>query len=104
MYDEEEITREQFIRMINLDSKQLANVLGADQAADLMTVTVGDTLDIRVSSLPVEEADDEFVMVERKIGSKRARSVFGKRAEEKREKQSTAKPKGKRSIKVRGQK
>lgn len=97
-YENEEITREQFLRLMKVDPKQLANVFGADQAADLTMTTVGDTLDIRVSSLDVENEDDEFVMVERNVQKKQKRSVFGKR---KQEAKTAVERKPKRSIKVR---
>ena len=96
-FEEGEITREAFLRIMKVDPKQLANVFGADQAADLTMTTVGDKLDIRVESLPVEREDDTFIMVERNIKTKQKRSVFGKRKEE----TAVAVKKSKRSIKVR---
>lgn len=82
---------------MKVDPKQLANVFGADQAADLTMTTIGDTMDLRISSLPVENEDDEYVMVERNVRKKEKRSVFGKRKDE----QATTSRKAKRAIKVR---
>jgi hypothetical protein len=96
-FEEGEITREAFLRIMKVDQKQLANVFGADQAAELTITSVGDTLDIRISSLDVEHEDDEFVMVERKVKTKKGRSVFGRRKEEK----EVVTRKVKRAIKVR---
>ena len=96
-FEEGEITREAFLRIMKVDPTQLKNVFGADQAADLTMTTVGDKLDIRMESLPVENEDDEFIMVERNIKTKQKRSVFGKRKEEK----EIVTRKVKRAIKVR---
>lgn len=96
-YESEEITREQLLRIMKVDPKQLANVFGADQATDLTMTTVGDKMDIRVSSLDVEHEDDEFVMVERNIQKKKKRSVFGQRKEQA---QTQPARKTKRAVKV----
>ena len=98
LYDDEDITREQFLQLMKIDPKQLGNVLGGDVAADLSTTTLGDKLDVRISELPVEHDDDEFIMVERNVRKKKKRSVFGKRADAKTQ---AAQPKRRIKIKSR---
>lgn len=81
MYDKEEITREQFLRMLSIKASEAKNVLGADVVADLEVKTVGDKLDVRIDTLPVEQEKDEFVAVVRLVRKKIKRSVFGQSAE-----------------------
>jgi ribosomal protein S20 len=105
MYEKKEITREQLLRMVFISRSEAKNVLGADMVADLEVTTVGDKLDIRIENLPVEQAEDEYVAVQRNVRKKIKRSVFGKAAaaaKEAPQQQSIASPK--RRIKTRGTK
>lgn len=97
-YDDEEISREQFLRMIKVDKKEAGNVLGGDEVADLTRTIVGKTVDIRVSSLPVDNADDEYIGIKRNIKTRRPRIKFGGS-----DKAKIKTPKGriKRRVKVR---
>lgn len=61
MVEDGEITMAQFLSMLKVDAKAAANVLGGDVVADATTTKVGNKADIRVDTLPVENADDEFV-------------------------------------------
>lgn len=98
LYEDGEITREQLLRMIKIDAKEAKNILGADQVADLEVKSVGDKLDIRMESLPVEQAEEEFVAVRRLVRKKVKRSVFGKEREAR--KQPVAETKPGRKIKI----
>lgn len=77
MLEDGEITREQFLRIFSVDAKEAKNILGGDQVADLEVRTVGDKLDIRTTSLPVEHAEDEFIMVASVVKRNIKRRVFG---------------------------
>ena len=99
MYEKKQITREQFLRMMKIDSKEAKNVLGADVVADLEVKTVGDKLDVRVEALPVENAKDEYVAVRRLVRKKIKRSVFGKERDAK--DAAAVAPSAGRKIKVR---
>lgn len=102
MYDDGKITREQMLRLFNVDRAEAKKILGADVVADLETTTVGDKLDIRLKTLPVEEHDQEFIAVNRNVRVKTKRSVFGKEAELRERKKQPEAPKPlKRKIKVR---
>lgn len=81
MYENKEITREQFLRMVSISKSEAKNVLGADVVADLEVTTVGDKIDVRIDTLPVEQQADEFVAVRRLVRKKIKRSVFGQTAE-----------------------
>lgn len=96
MYEDEEISRESFLDMIKPDAKVVATKLGADLAADLITKDVGSTLDLRLTELPVEQAKDEYVNVERIVKTRRRLSKEGATR-----KQLAGKPKIGRRIKVR---
>lgn len=98
LYENEEITREQFLRMVNIDKTQAKNVLGGDQVAELTVKEIGNNVDVRIKQLPIEQIDDEYVEVKRKVKPKRKRSVFGRKAEAAR--QPAAEKKPKRGIKV----
>lgn len=107
MYDKEEITREQFLRMMSISKSDAKNVLGADVVADLEVTSVGDKMDVRIDPLKVENQDDEFVAVRRLVRKKVKRSVFGQSADTRKtaeaQKQSIAST-GKRRIKTRNTK
>ncbi len=81
MFEKEEITREQFLRLISISKSEAKNVLGADMVADLEVTSVGDKLDVRMEALAVEAKDDEYVSVQRVVRKKIKRSVFGQAAE-----------------------
>jgi len=100
MYENKEITREQFVRMLKIDMSQAKNVLGGDQVADLEVTSIGDKPDIRISSLPVEQHDDEYIVVERRVRKKVKRSVLGQAIED-RDKPEETQAKAKRRIKIR---
>lgn len=67
MYEDEEITRDQLVRLLNVDRTQAKNILGGDVVADIEVKEVGKTVDIRVSETPIDEIDEEFVGVARKV-------------------------------------
>jgi hypothetical protein len=99
MYENEEITRENFLKMINIDKVAAANALGGDVIADLTETVIGKKVDIRVLSLPVEHEDDEYVAIIRKVRSRvKPRKKFGKDAPTKVSENTRAKPR--RKIKV----
>lgn len=77
MFEDGEITREQFLRIFKVDAKEAKNVLGGDQVADLEVKTVGDKLDVRIEALPVENQQDEFIVVASVVKTKKKRKVFG---------------------------
>ena len=97
LYDNEEITREQFLRMINIDKTQAKNVLGGDLVAELTVTETGKTVDVRIRQLPIEHLDDEYVEVKRAVKMRRKRSVFGRMAATER---TTVENKVKRGIKI----
>lgn len=94
MYEDEEITREQYLSMITVNKKPASTVLGGDLVAQHTIETVGDKADIRMEALPVEQEDEEFVYEKDKAKTKR--KTFGKNKVKAGEK---AKPR--RRIKVR---
>lgn len=77
MLEDGEITREQFLRIFNVNAKEAKNILGGDQVADLEVKTVGDKLDVRIDTLPVENHDDEFIAVASVVKRNVKRKVFG---------------------------
>jgi len=93
MYDNEEISREDFVKMINVDKTQAKNVLGGDIVASMEYEQIGKTADIRLENTPIENIDDEFVIVATKIRSRVKRKTFGP-------KKSEATGKVRRKIKV----
>ena len=103
MYDDGDITREQFLRMLSITRSEAKNVLGADVVADLETTSVGSKLDVRISTLPVEQHEDEFVGIERVVRKKIKRRIFGS-GEQRAAATGTVKPliRSKRKIKTRG--
>ena len=81
LYEKGEVTRDQFLRMISIQRSEAKNVLGADVVADLEVTTVGDKMDVRIESLPVENVDDEYIAIRRLVRKKIKRSVFGQAEE-----------------------
>lgn len=78
LYEKNEITREQFLRMVNIAVAEAKNVIGGDQVADFTVEVPGTTVDIRLADLPVENLDDEFVMANHAPKSRtKRRKVFG---------------------------
>ena len=77
LYEAKEISREQFINMIVINAPTAKNVLGGDQVADFTKTVVGNKVDVRMSALPVENHEDEFVMSAHKVRKKIKRRVFG---------------------------
>ncbi len=76
-----QITEDQFLRMLKIDTGEAGKILGADVVADVTVKTVGSKLDIRVTDLPVENKSDNFIAVERKVRAKVERARFGKTPE-----------------------
>jgi len=103
MFLNEEISREQYLRMINVSASEAKNVLGGDQVANLETTKVGNKVDVRVETLPVEFADDEFIGIKAIAPAKaKRRRVFGSgNAKVTAETQQTSR---KRLIKFKGKK
>lgn len=99
LFEGGDITREQFLRMIKIGVTEAKNVLGGDQVADFTVTEVGNKVDIRLSSLPVEHEDDEFVMANQKIKRKIKRRVFGGTSKPK-ERGTVAPVRGKRKIRT----
>lgn len=102
MYEKGEISKEKFLQMISISRSEAKNILGADVVADLEVTTVGNKMDVRIESLPIENVDDEFVAIVRTVRKKIKRSVFGKAAAER---EASTQPKqsiasGKRRIKT----
>lgn len=77
LYEEGDISREQFLNMVSINAPAAKNVLGGDQVADFTKTVVGNKVDVRMSALPVEQHDDEFVMSAHKVRKKIKRRVFG---------------------------
>jgi hypothetical protein len=78
LYEKKIITREQFLRMVSIAKGEAKNVLGGDQVAAFEIEEVGDKIDIRVETLAVENANDEFVAVQEVVKTKTTkRVVFG---------------------------
>lgn len=89
LYENEEITREQLLKMMKIGVTEAKNVLGGDQVADFTEKVPGTNVDIRLSELPVENIEDEFVMNVHKVKKRiKPRKLFG---------QGAAKPKAERS-------
>lgn len=96
-YENGDITREQFLRMISIQKTEAKNVLGGDQVAELTVTEVGKKLDIRLTSLPVENLDDAYVMENSNVKKRIKRRVFGNKS-----KTPVSKPRSrKRNIKTR---
>lgn len=104
MFLKEEITREQFLRMFKVDSKEAKNILGADQVADLEVKTVGDKLDVRIENLPVEKGEDDYIAVASVIKTNRKRRVFGSGTKPTKVAAPVEQSPRKRFIKVKGKK
>lgn len=77
LYEDGDITKEQFLSMVTIRATEAKNVLGGDQVADFTKTVVGNKVDVRMISLPVEQHDDEFVMSAHKVRKKVKRRVFG---------------------------
>lgn len=77
-YENGDITREQFLRMVSIGKQEAKNVLGGDQVADFTVKVIGKKVDVRMSQLPVEQMDDEFIMERGLVRTKIKRKVFGR--------------------------
>lgn len=99
LYDKKKITREAMLSMMSISIAEARKSLGGDMVADLSKTKVGDKVDIRIASLPVENANDEFIMVNKKIRTKNPRlgAALNKP-------QQTDEVAPKRRIKIRGRK
>lgn len=98
MYENDEITRSQLVRLLNVDRTQAKNILGGDAVADIEVTTIGEKVDVRISETPIDEIDEEFIGVIRKVrlrSKPKSRKRIGGR-----EKTSTPKRKIRRKIKV----
>lgn len=100
MFLNEEITREQFLRIFNVHATEAKNILGADQVATLQTTKVGSKLDVRMVDLPVENADDEYIAVAEAVKKQDRRRVFGGGAAKQRAGTEAVSPRVKRRIKI----
>ena len=100
LFEKKEITREQFLSMMKVSATDAKKVLGGDQVADFTTTVIGDTVDIRTQSLPVENEDDEYIMEAHKVRKKVKRRVFGGKAKPTERTPSKTRPR-KRAIKTR---
>jgi len=79
LYENEDIDRDQFLRMIKIGVTEAKNIIGGDQVADFTETVPGKNVDIRLSELPVENIEDEFIMNTHKIKRRvQRRKVFGK--------------------------
>lgn len=78
LFENEDITRQQFLQMMKISVTDAKNVLGGDQVADFTKTSIGAKIDIRLNDLPVEKVDDEFVMVNANVRKRVKRRVFGK--------------------------
>lgn len=99
MYDDEEITRDQMLRMLKIDKQQAKNVLGGDVVAELTEEVVGKEIDVRIATLPVENDDDEFVAVNRAVKKRVKRRKFGGSEE-----RQSVKDAGRRRVRTRSSK
>jgi len=61
MIEAGELTLKQFLAMCKIDTKQAGNVLGGDVVASCTTTKIGNKADIRVETLSVEDAEDEYI-------------------------------------------
>ena len=95
MLDDEEITRDQAIRMLNVDKTEATNILGGDIVADITYTEVGKKADIRIEKLPIEQLDEEAVVAAQKRSRVRRRKIGRKQQQE----STPARPK--RRVKVR---
>lgn len=78
LFEAGEISRERFLQMLTIKSTEAKNALGADQVADFTVTVAGTKADIRMEKLPVEQADEEFVMAASKIKKRQIlRRKFG---------------------------
>jgi hypothetical protein len=99
LYEAGEITRDQFLRTLKISATEAKNVLGGDQVADFTVTTVGKTLDIRITSLPIENLKDSYVLENSNIKKRVKRRLFGGGA--KAENKTVSNPRRKRRIKAR---
>lgn len=86
LYENDEITREQFLRMISVGKAEAKNVLGGDLVTQFTKTEIGKNADIRISSTPVEQVKDEFIEVNEKrrirrkvVGKNKAKASTKKR-------------------------
>lgn len=77
LWEAGEITREQFLRTIKVQSTEAKNVLGGDQVAAFTVKEIGKSVDIRMDAVPIEQIDDEFIMENAKVRKRVKRRVFG---------------------------
>jgi len=77
MIEDGELTIKQFLSMCKIDSKQAANVLGGDVVASCTTTKIGNKADIRVDTLSVENAEDEYIEERSAIKTRTKRRVIG---------------------------
>jgi len=62
LYEDGEISKEQFLSCLKVNIAPAENVIGGDQVASLKEEIVGATVDLRIVTLPVEYAEDKFLM------------------------------------------
>lgn len=99
MYDNEEITRDQMVRLIKVDKTQASQILGGDQVADLEVTVVGKVADIRTKDLPVEQQEDEAVYRNAKVRRRVPRRRLG--PQKTNATQTKTAPQTKRRVKIR---
>lgn len=98
LYEADEITREQFVQMLNIDKTQAKKILGADQVMDLEIEVPGKDADIRVSDTPIDEIDDEYIAVTSKPIRSKPRKKFGGKPTSKAA--VASRPKSRRRVRV----
>lgn len=78
MYEDGDINRDQLLRMMKIGVSEAKNVIGGDLVADFTETIPGKALDIRLSELPVERINDEYVMANHRVKSRvKRRKLFG---------------------------
>lgn len=81
LYEDEEITRDQLINLLNVDRSQANIILGGDIVADITTVEVGKKADIRLDKLPIERLNEEHIEIAHKKTTARRRIKIGRKGE-----------------------
>lgn len=100
LYDNEKISRETFLRMISISTAEARKSLGGDLVTSLTKEVAGEKADIRIEELPIENAEDEFIVVK----TKRIKVKNPKLADAVQERGKDKEKPGTRRIKIRGKK
>ncbi|QXN72541.1 hypothetical protein RCKICKAPOO_75 [Rhodobacter phage RcKickapoo] len=81
LYEKKQITREQLLRVMSVGKADAASELGGDIVLAATVTKLGKKADIRMSDLPVERLNDEYILeADRANIPSRKRIVFKAKA------------------------